>query len=263
MQAAAALSFDPAREEAELRAYLGDRYEHRRLQQYQLQLDQEFAACGDEERFYRTSAAYLYNLTAFAMSGTKLPYLEELRRLVAPGARLLDYGCGIGSDGLLLLEAGYRVEFAEFDNPSAEYLRWRLRRRGIEAPIHDLDRGVPGGFDAAYAFDVIEHVPDPFGFLAELERRARLVVVNLLESGADEQDLHHPLPVRALLGHAARRRLVSYRILHGGSHLLAYHPEAAGPMRRLAGAARVTAVRAWRRMARAPTHPARTLGGRR
>ena len=75
-----------------------------------------------------------------------------------PGSRLLDYGCGIGSDGLMLLEAGYRVEFADFDNPSTEYLRWRLEQRGFDAPVHDLDKDVPDGFDAAYAFDVIEHV---------------------------------------------------------------------------------------------------------
>ena len=92
------------------------------------------------------------------MTGTKLPYLRELARHVPPGSRLLDYGCGIGSDGLLLLEAGYRVEFADFDNPSTEFLRWRLERRGLDAPVHDLDKEVPDGFDAAYAFDVIEHV---------------------------------------------------------------------------------------------------------
>src|SRR5215216_1290086 len=175
------LPFRPEREEAELRAYLGSDYEHRRLHDYDLQLEEEFGAFADEGSFYRRSQAYLYNLTAFAMTGTKVPYLRELVRRVPSGSRVLDYGCGIGSDGLLLLEAGYRVEFADFDNPSVEYLRWRLARRGLEAPIHDLAKHVPGGFDAAYAFDVIEHVPDAFAFLGEMEQRARLVVVNFLE----------------------------------------------------------------------------------
>jgi hypothetical protein len=30
-------------------------------------------------------------------------------------------------------------------NPSVTYLRWRLERRGIDAPVHGLDVGVPGG----------------------------------------------------------------------------------------------------------------------
>ncbi len=143
-----AASLDPAREEAELRAYLGDRFDRERLVHYERQLDDEFAHCGDEEEFYRSSEGYLYNLTAFAMTGTKVPYLQELVRHVPAGAKVLDYGCGIGSDGLLLLQLGYRVEFADFDNPSVEYLRWRLARRGQDAPIHDVARGAPGGFDA-------------------------------------------------------------------------------------------------------------------
>jgi SAM-dependent methyltransferase len=233
------LRFDPGREESELREYLGDSFELERLWRYEQQLDAEFAACGDEEAFYRASTGYLYNLTAFAMTGTKLPYLRELVRRVPIGARILDYGCGIGSDGLMLLEAGYRIEFADFDNPSTEYLRWRLRHRGLEALIHDVAREVPGGFDAAYAFDVIEHVRDPFTFLRQMEQRARLIEVNFLESQAVEPELHHELPVDALVAHAARHRLRSYRILHGRSHLVVYESRPASGAARLASRARV------------------------
>jgi len=229
-----ALALDPVREEAELRSYLGDDFRLERLQHYQDHLDAEFADIGHEDTFYLTSKAYLYNLTAFAMTGTKLPYLRELTACVPPGARLLDYGCGIGSDGLLLLEAGYRVEFADFDNPSVEYLRWRLERRGLDAPVHDLKQGVPGGFDAAYAFDVIEHVPDAFAFLGEMEQRARLVVVNFLEPEPGDQDLHHELPIRELLDHVAAHRLRKYALLHRRSHLVLYEPEPASwPARQL------------------------------
>jgi SAM-dependent methyltransferase len=239
----AELRLDPAREQRELSEYLGGDFDLTRLRRYQATLDAEFEACGDEQRFYRTSNAYLYNLTAFAMTGTKLPYLAELTRHLRPGARVLDYGCGIGSDGLLLLAAGYRVEFADFDNPSTEYLRWRLERRGLDAPVHDLDREVPAGFDAAYAFDVIEHVPDAFEFVAEMERRADLVCVNLLEPLPGDQEIHHELPIRGLLRHAARRRLVSYRVLHGRSHLVLYGPRAAGPASRIANSARLAGAR--------------------
>ncbi|MFL5913840.1 MAG: class I SAM-dependent methyltransferase, partial [Gaiellaceae bacterium] len=174
------LTHDPEREEAELRDYLGNGYSRSTLENYQAVLDREAREVGDEAELYRTSQAYLYNLTVFAMSPTKLPYLRELTAVVPPGSRVLDYGCGIGSDGLMLLEAGYQVEFADFDNPSTRYLRWRLDHRGIDAPVHDLERSVPGGFDAAYSFDVIEHVKDPYSFLDEMERRAALVEVNLL-----------------------------------------------------------------------------------
>jgi SAM-dependent methyltransferase len=244
---ASALSvrIDPRREETELREYLGPAFDRSRLERYEQQLEQELAECGDEAALYRSSEAYLYNLTAFAMTATKLPYLELLARVVAPGARVLDYGCGIGSDGLALLEAGYRVEFAEFDNPSAAYLRWRLRRRGLEAPIHDLDRSVPAGYDAAYAFDVIEHVDDPFALLGELESRADLVLVNLLEPEPGETALHRELPIRALLGRAVARGIVGYRLLHGRSHVVVYVSQGeVGIWGRIAGWARVARARA-------------------
>jgi GT2 family glycosyltransferase len=117
----------------ELREYLGDAYDHERLRNHHAEVDAEEMAAGDEAAFYRTSEAYLYDLTVFGMSGTKAPYRQVLRRLVPAPARLLDYGCGIGFDGLQLAEAGYEVAFADFDNPSTRFLRWRLERRGIEA----------------------------------------------------------------------------------------------------------------------------------
>jgi SAM-dependent methyltransferase len=171
------------------------------------------------------------------MTATKRPYFQDLRHFLEPGARVLDYGCGIGSDGLLLLEAGYDVGFADFANPSTEYLRWRLRRRGLEAPVYDLDTAPPEpGWDAAYSFDVIEHVDDPFAFMANLERLARLVVVNFLEPLPDEPDVHHELPIPALLDHAAARRLRRYRRYHGRSHLVLYEAE---PGSRLRGRGRI------------------------
>lgn len=214
---------DPRREEAELRSYLGARYDHSRLERYEEQLDEEYEAMNDEQAFYRSSEAYLYNLTAFAMTGTKLPYLRDLTEVIPRGARLLDYGSGIGSDGLTLIDAGYRVAFADFDNPSSRYLRWRLAQRGLEADVYDLDReSPPSAFDLAYAFDVIEHVDDPFAFLGRLERCATHVLVNFLETGPDEQGAHRELPVLALLDHARNRTLLRYRCYHGRSHLVLY-----------------------------------------
>jgi len=250
------ISTNPAREQEELAAYLGSDFRLDRLTTYQHTLAQEFADCGDEASFYRTSEGYLYNLTAFAMTGTKIPYLRALTRLVPPGGLVLDYGCGIGSDGLLLLEAGYRVEFADFDNPSTRYLRWRLEHRGLEAPVHDIDRNVPVGFDAVFSFDVIEHVEDPRAFLAELEDCADLVLVNLLRD--DDQEIHHELPIEGILKRAAARRIRYYRVFGYRSHLVGYDATARGTAAdRLASATRLLLGRQANRLR---FHSARLLG---
>lgn len=231
---APSISLDPDRELDELREYLGEAYDHQRLVHWDETLEDEHRRIGDEAKLYRTSEAYLYNLTAFAMSLTKLPYLRDLARLTPRSASLLDYGCGIGSDGLALIEAGYDVSFADFDNPSTRYLRWRLERRGLEATIYDLDsERVPGGFDAAYSLDVIEHVDEPFAFLEEMERVAGLVAVNFLDPEPGETDLHRELPVADLLDHVAERTLRRYRLYHGRSHLVLYSPRPRGALGRL------------------------------
>lgn len=222
-------AWDRARHLVELRRYLGDRFEAAQLAHAPAAVAAEAEAAPDEETFYRTSEAYLYDLTAFAMSGTKDPYLAELRRLVPPGARLLDVGCGIGADGLTLLEDGFDVSFLDYDNPSTRYLRWRLQQRGRDASVYDLERDdVPADFDVAYAFDVVEHVDDPVAFLEGLERKARLVVVNLLEEDEHDHDhaLHHPLPIDELVARAGDRGLVSHTHHHGRSHLIAYRGSA-------------------------------------
>ena len=215
-------AWEGERDLEELRAYLGEDYDQAKLVHSSRMVDEEAAAAGDEAGFYRTSELYLYDLTRFAMSGTKGPYRQVLCSLLTPRARVLDYGCGIGSDGLRLLDAGYRVSFADFESPSTRYLRWRLSRRNLEAEVHDLDAHVPGGFDAAFSFDVIEHVDDPFAFLAELERRAAIIVVNLLEAVPEDTELHRPLPIGAILAHATDRGLLRYRRYYGRSHLIAY-----------------------------------------
>jgi SAM-dependent methyltransferase len=237
----------PERERAELETYLGDAYDHDRLQRYNEVLEEEFAQVGDEQRLYRTSEAYLYNLTAFAMTLTKVPYLEEVVRVTPPGGRILDYGCGIGSDGLALAELGFQVEFADFDNPSTRFLRWRLDRRSLEGKVHDLDAGgPPDGFDTAFAFDVIEHVDDPFLFLAEMEKRTNVVVVNLLEPEPGETALHRELPIPSLIRRADRGEILRYRIHHTRSHLLTYKPSRRGPMARLRSQSALLAGRARR-----------------
>jgi hypothetical protein len=218
----------------ELRRYLGPRFDWDALFRHHAAVDEEEAAAPDEATFYRTSDAYLYDLTVFALSRTKAPYLADLRRIVAPGARILDYGCGIGADGLVLLDAGYEMAFADFDNPSTRYLRWRLADRGLEAPVHNVDEHVPGGFDLAYSFDVIEHVEDPIAFLQRLESRAAIVMVNLLEPDPDDTHLHRPLPVASLLDRAQERGLLLYRRYYGRSHLMAYCSNgSSGAFRRL------------------------------
>lgn len=228
-------AWDSDRDLEELRAYLGSGFDLDAYHRHHELVEAEQTAAGDETAFYRSSRAYLYDLTAFASWDTKIPYRVDVARYSPPGARLLDYGCGIGSDGLRLLESGYRVDFADFDNPSTRYLRWRLERRGLSArvldiEVEDLDRAAAepdGRYHLAFAFDVAEHVPDPFALLSRLEALADLVAVNFLEPDPADTELHHDLPIPRLLDHAQGAGLLRYRLYHGRSHFVVYRSPAA------------------------------------
>jgi GT2 family glycosyltransferase len=223
----------------ELKRYLGDAYEEALLRTHVSAVEREHDIAEDETQFYRTSQMYLYDLTAFAMSGTKTPYHALIRDLVPRGAKLLDWGCGIGSDGLRLVERGYDVSFADFDSPSTRYLRWRLDERALTSVVYDIEKDdIPAGFDVAYSFDVIEHVDDPFAFLANLEKHADVVIVNFLEEDPSDTHLHHHLPIGALLDHAQRLGILRYRRFHGRSHVVAYRTAPASAPNRVRSLAR-------------------------
>jgi hypothetical protein len=87
-------------------------------------------------------------------------------------------------------------------------------------------------------------VDNPVAFLEEMEQRAALVMVNLLEDEPGDQALHHhALPVRSLVDRVAELDLVSYRVLHRRSHLVVYRPRRAGVLCRALARLRVAIAR--------------------
>ena len=96
-----------------------------------------------------------------------------MRRLLAkhlarPGARILDIGCGAGANALELSAYG---EVTASDR-SLDALAF-VRSRGVGSVIAAEAPQLPfrdGAFDIVTAYDVIEHVEDDHGFVAELAR---------------------------------------------------------------------------------------------
>ena len=93
-------------------------------------------------------------------------------RARAAGRRVLDAGCGEGYGAAMLAEVAARVvgvDRAEAVNVAAV----RHRASNLEYRVQDLERldDMEGGFDLVVSFQVIEHLPDPVGFLAALARR--------------------------------------------------------------------------------------------
>jgi SAM-dependent methyltransferase len=137
---------------------------------------------------------------------------RTIERLGLPaGARILDAGCGSGRN-MLELAAHGAVTGIELSTPSAELARARDIGEVLEGSVTDMpfaDRS----FDLCVCLDVIEHLADDVGALAELRRvtapgGALLVTVpayQWLWSGHDEINHHHRRYSRRTLLAAAQR----------------------------------------------------------
>lgn len=99
--------------------------------------------------------------------------LEFLRRHVAPGATVLDAGCGVGLQAAAIQDLGYRVVACDLAPEMARKARANIRGAGggtARTLVADLDRSPfrPGAFDAAVSLGVIGYANDPGALLAAL-----------------------------------------------------------------------------------------------
>jgi 2-polyprenyl-3-methyl-5-hydroxy-6-metoxy-1,4-benzoquinol methylase len=91
---------------------------------------------------------------------------------LAAGRSVLDAGCGEGYGAALLAQVASRVVAADRAEATATASA-RYRRRNLAFHPTDLAHldALDEQFELVVSFQVIEHVPDPVGFLAALRRR--------------------------------------------------------------------------------------------
>jgi SAM-dependent methyltransferase len=140
---------------------------------------------------------------------------DLVKRHVPAGSRVVDYGCGAGTIACRLEELGFAVTGAEVSRRAAR------ASQGKGLSVVDLNREAlpPRSADCILLCDVLEHLKDPTGLLADLRTALRpggrlLVTVPAYEflwSGEDYVSRHHRRYTRSLL-HAQVCR-AGYRVL--------------------------------------------------
>lgn len=104
-------------------------------------------------------------LPQYAQHSPGALYVPLFAEVAAPGAKVLDAGCGSGKGSLALLEAGYRVLACDL-TLSGMPVPWPCAC--VQTALWaDLQPFAPlGGFDWVYCTDVLEHLPPQFTMLA-------------------------------------------------------------------------------------------------
>ncbi len=105
-------------------------------------------------------------------------FIRDLQSLPA-GSLILEMGCGLGNDGMLLLETGYRVVETDISpGELAEAARAQEAAGFAQSSAHLLADSeslpfVDGAFDGVLIVASLHHLPDPLSALREAQRVLR------------------------------------------------------------------------------------------
>lgn len=110
--------------------------------------------------------------STYAERNERLVTFWEDRRFVTRGSRLLDVGAGSGHLARSLKERLPGIEILCVEE--SESLRNQLGRQGVAVAANLDSISSNRSFDAMLLIEVIEHVPDPVGFLEQLRKHLGL-----------------------------------------------------------------------------------------
>ncbi|MBI3419823.1 MAG: class I SAM-dependent methyltransferase, partial [Proteobacteria bacterium] len=97
------------------------------------------------------------------------------------GKKVLEIGCGIGTDTSNFAKAGAKVTAVDLSPASLEVAKKRMEVLGLteritfyQANLEELSKTVPvESYDLIYSFGVLHHTPHPERAFAELRKYAR------------------------------------------------------------------------------------------
>lgn len=101
-----------------------------------------------------------------------IPLLAEFERW--KGKKVLEIGCGIGTDTVQFARAGAHVTAVDLSDASLALTRKRLDVYGLDATLYqanveELTKSVPvEEYDLVYSFGVLHHTPHPERAIAQL-----------------------------------------------------------------------------------------------
>jgi SAM-dependent methyltransferase len=110
---------------------------------------------------------------------------------------LLDFGCGIGTDSLMMADNGFDVTLADASPGLLDFAEWRAARHGIvlsgSVLIPDGQEWLDARYDAIFLLDVLEHLPDYDEVATRLAAKAaKLVAISAPFADRVVADEAHP-----------------------------------------------------------------------
>ena len=140
------------------------------------------------------------------------------------GKKILEVGCGSGTDLLQFARAGAEVYAVDLSQHSVELTRKRLELYGLPAEVNQvngLDLPFPSDcFDLVYSWGVIHHAPHPSKVVAEIYR--------VLKPGGHLKAMVYSRNSLLWLGMWIKHALLRGRIFTSLSRVISEHQESPG-----------------------------------
>lgn len=184
----------------DLKNYLGDKFELYHDSSWAL-ADEWYDKKPNSEievsNFYKTTKEYVYNSLIFFESEDRKDFTPnyELFKKKYGIKTIVDYGCGIGNDGLSMLKAGFDVYFVDFDCPSTDFLKWRLKEKNFDNKkrVFDVESNDFPIVDMVWTIDALEHMTNPFDIFRAISDKTRLFVYFIDDD--DQAGGRHPFHI--------------------------------------------------------------------
>ncbi|MEX0896396.1 MAG: methyltransferase domain-containing protein [Patescibacteria group bacterium] len=129
--------------------------------------------------FYKKNIDYISNLVIWHESGDRSITDDLLKKLVNKYniQSVIDFGCGVGTDGIRFEKLGLDVAYVDYDCPSIDFLKWRIQKNNLKGVIYNVETDFEyPSHDLFWAIDVLEHLPDPIKIIEQIPQSTRLFV---------------------------------------------------------------------------------------
>ena len=120
----------------------------------------------DYIKYYEQSKDYIEAMATYNALGKKLRLIEKICKvlgLVSPNHKIIDFGCGVGSDSLHLKALGFDVIAMDVKGVALEFAKYRFKKHGMKIPVvvSNSKSKLPK-CDVILSMDTLEHVYDPY-----------------------------------------------------------------------------------------------------
>jgi SAM-dependent methyltransferase len=149
----------------------------------------------DKEKmdFYENTPFYIFDLAWWHMTRFQRVFRERIFKYAK--GDVLDYGGGIGDFSIKITENGFNTDYADVGGKTFNFAKWLFQKKGAHIMMTDLTKEtISKNYDAIFAIDVIEHVPNSKEVIqnlaAHLKSKGNLIVTGLK---INEESQIHPM----------------------------------------------------------------------